>query len=267
MNLKLTTKTRLIAILVIFASLSWQTANADDDFGWWQSIEASKKINSKWEIALEAEQRTADNARDFDRFDIGLSASYKLFSFLKLNAGYSFLYTHKPEEIDLKDIDNGFQEYNVEDAYWVSRHRFYVTATGSVKWKRFTFSLRERLQYTYQGETTNTQTKYRYSGAFGGLIAQDPEEEIINAKNKTIVRSRLMAKWDIKGCKIEPFASFELYNWANNGWILDKTRFAIGADYKITKKSSIELYYLYQHQTDDGELSGHVVGLGYAIEF
>ena len=95
---------------------------------------------------------------------------------------------------------------------------------------------------------------------------QYTEKEIKKSKYNTTLRSRLTAKWDIPKCKINPFASVELYSRLDDWKGCDKMRYRIGASYKINKDNSISLYYLYQDANDDDEPKGHAIGLGYSID-
>lgn len=269
-------KRRLILLTALLACLPFTAWAGGDDFGWIPGFEVTKQFNKRLDLSFDGELRTRNGFKNVDRFDLGLSVSYDLFDFLKINGGYSYLRTYKPREITLKDLvtvqdaegnATQYQEYNDEAKYATDRHRFYASLTGEYKVSRFVFSLRERVQYTYQEEATTDKTKYRYSSSLGSVTAKSTQSDTISAKNKTMLRSRLMVKWDIRKCKFEPYASYELSNWINNGGILDKTRVTVGTKYKITKQSSLDLYYLYQQQNDNDEADGHFIGLSYNLKF
>ena len=51
-------------LLIIIAAMAFATTGyaQSDDFGIWTSIEAQKKINKKFNLSLEGELRTRDNA-------------------------------------------------------------------------------------------------------------------------------------------------------------------------------------------------------------
>lgn len=61
----------------------------------------------------------------------------------------------------------------------------------------------------------------------------------------------------------------EFYHTLNNpqGNDLEKTRYTLGTEYKINKRSKLDLFYRYQSETDDEEDDGHVLGLGYSLKF
>ena len=252
--------------------------SVDDEFGIWTTVEASKKINKEFKIVGDAEFRTYDFVNNVERAAIGVKVEYKILKWLKANVGYSFMYTHKPEEIKLKDsvlVDDIFigQNKNFDHDYWVIRNRVYATISGEYKVGRFEFGLRERLQYTHTCAATTNETKYEYKSATGAdldpnsyQLFEETALEEKDAKHNLTLRSRLNVKYDIPNCKVNPFASVELYSRLDKWKGCDKLRYRIGASYKINKDNSISLYYLYQDANDDDEPKGHAIGLEYSID-
>ena len=258
------------------------SANAqggDDDFGIWATVEASKKINKKFKFVADAELRTIDFVNDIERATIGAKFEYKILKWLKANVGYSFMYTHEPEETSIKDEvwdeegNSVGHEYNIDHDYWTIRNRGYATISGEYKVGRFEFGLRERLQYTHTSSATVNETKYRYDLGEDPLFSTEDntwisttEPEFKDAKDNLSLRSRLTVKYDIPNCKINPFASVELYTRLDEWKGCDKVRYRIGGSYKINKKNSISLYYLYQDVNDIDEPDGHAIGVEYSID-
>ena len=269
----------LIAVLV-FAPLCKANAQAEEnEFGIWTTIEASKKINKKFKVVGDAELRTYDFVSNIERTTIGAKVEYKMLKWLKANAGYSFMYTHEPESKSFKEEvwdeegNSVGREYNVDHDYWTIRNRFYATISGEYKVGRFEFGLRERLQYTRTNSATTKETKYRYDLGMDPILSTEDNEWIATtepeekeAKNNFTLRSRLSVKYDIPNCKINPFASIELYTRFDKWKGCDKLRYRIGGSYKINKDNSISLYYLYQDANDDDEPKGHAIGLEYSID-
>lgn len=272
------TKLLTIAILAVFPLCSLTAQSDDNEFGLWTTLEASKKINKKLKLDIEAEMRTIEGVGDFDRFAIGAGLSYKFTKWLKASAGYIFIYSHNLEETSIKwdepiEIMNTGEllyNYNVDHSYWTERHRFHLSISGEYKVGRVEFSLRERLQYTRTNSATTDETKYRWECV--DLIEEkyemtnSTEPEFKKTKYNTTLRSRLTVKWDIPKCKVNPFASVELYSRLDDWEGCDKMRYRIGASYKINKDNSISLFYLYQDANDDDEPKGHAIGLGYSID-
>ena len=240
----------------------------DDDFGIWNSIEGQKKINKKIDISFEGEHRTRNNAIDHDRWSIGVDGSYKYKKWLKASAGYTFLYDNNERisyyDIDDKKVVNGAVnagEPKKRAEYWAPRHRFYVSLTASKSFGNFEVSLRERWQYTYRPEKT-VSSRYSYWD-----LDWDEEEHTFRGKGKNVLRSRLQLEYKLKTIDWTPFASVELYN----AWNVQKIRYTIGTDYKISKQYSLGLFYRYQdiRSNDDFELEPdmHILGIGFKFKF
>lgn len=278
--------------------LAAATATAQSDFGVWTSIEASTKVNKSLELSLEGEYRTQDMSSMTERVSGAVNLSYKnknFLPFLKADVGYTFMSMNYLGETTFKyeTEDDGSYELdaegnpilshkNVDDAYWAARHRFTASLTGSVKWGRFKFSLRERYQFTHRMRSYCDRTRWNYDSGhelFPDLIPEyyiddDPESDdysyrIDEKKSKSDhkLRSRLAVSYDIKKCPFEPFAEVEVYNELDNAFAYDKIRYTVGTEYKINKEHKLKLYYRYQDYADIDEVSGHVLGIGYAFEF
>ena len=278
MNTNLKSKKKLFGCLLLAAFilapvLGANAQNEDDEFGVWTTLEASKKINKKLKLDFEAELRTIEGVGDIDRVSAGAGASYKFTKWLKASAGYIFIYSHSLESKKINkviDKEAGMYEYEIDAPYWTERHRFHVSLTGDYKVGRVEFSLRERVQYTHTNSATTQETEYGWSQDIDTeeYMPADPvvKTDSKKAKDNTTLRSRLSAKWDIRNCKVTPFASVELYTRLDKWKGCDKLRYRIGASYKINKDNEISLFYLYQDANDDDEPKGHAVGIGYSID-
>ena len=250
-----------------------------DDFGMWFSAGVEKKVSSRWSLGVEGEFRTRDNVKTADRWSIGVDGGYKVTDWLKASAGYTLLFDHNVKETysyydDEDDEDEPWEgkiKRHRNANYWGARHRFNVSLTGSVTFGRLKLSLRERWQYTYRPEKTAMRDEYRYvydmNGALkDGYPTMTSEDKTYDGKGKNVLRSRLMADYNIPHCKVDPFASVEAYN----AWSLQKIRYTVGADWKISKPHTLTFYYRYQNvrdKDDDAEPDMHIVGLGYKYKF
>lgn len=262
---------------------------AQSDFGVWTSIEASTKLNKQLELSLEGEYRTQQNSSQSERIATGISLSYKnkKVPFLKADVGYSVMSMYGLGETAIKYLTVDEEDYeevggdptprhkNVDSPYWYTRHRATASLTGSVKWGRFKFSLRERYQFTHRMRSYCDRERYYYFGK--PLYKWDYEledfgqpETLVDekkAKSDHKLRSRLSVSYDIKQCPFEPFAEVEVYNELDNAFAYDKIRYTVGTDYKFNKEHKLTLYYRYQDYADIDEVSGHILGIGYAFEF
>lgn len=267
----------LIAMFMIAPLCNANAQSVDDEFGVWATFEASKKINKKFKVVGDVEFRTYDFVNNIERTAIGVKLEYKILKWLKSNVGYQFHYKHNPEETSIKDPvydeEGNFagNEYNIDNDYWVIRNRVYATISGEYKVGRFEFGLRERLQYTHTGSATTDETKYRYDLGMDPLLSTEDNEwlattepEFKDAKHNLTLRSRVNVKYDIPNCKVNPFASVELYTRLDEWKGYDKLRYRLGASYKINKDNSISLYYLFEDV--NGGANGHAIGVEYSID-
>ena len=258
---------------------------AQSDFGVWTSIEGSTKLNKKMELSLEGEYRTQDMSTMTERVSGAVNLSFKdknFLPFLKADVGYTYMYMQYMGDTEVKyqtDDEGNYildaedelipKHMNVDAAYWTARHRATASLTGSFKWGRAKFSLRERYQYTYRMAAQCDRTRYYYFAPFEQWDMENPEYMVDEklAKSDHKLRTRLQVSYDIKKCPFEPFAEVEVYNELDNAFALDKVRYTVGTEYKINKENKLKVFYRYQDYADIDEVSGHVLGLGYAFEF
>lgn len=245
--------TAAVVTVAVFALHSEAATAQNHDFGIWTSVGVEKKFNKKWSLTGEGEHRTRNNSATIDRWSIGLDAAYRPTRWLKLDAGYGLLYDNNIEKITYNP-DGNFN--NWRPSYWGLRHRASFSATASIDVAQFTFSIRERWQYTHRPEKTTT--RYDFDNA-------QWEPTTVRSKSKSVLRSRLQVEYNIPKCKIDPYASVEIYNDLS----LQKTRFTVGADWKIKKRHVVGLYYSYQDvKSDDidNEPSLHILGVNYKLK-
>ena len=282
----------ILAAAMAFCSIAPAQAGGDEDNkGLWTTFEASKKVTKRFKVGGEAEFRTADYAKEVERFALGVNGQYKINNYLKANAGYIFILGYNPESSKDKFDDNGdYEGYNLDQAYWEKRNRFYVALSGSYKIGRIELSVRERLQYTRTNSAIVDEEKHRFNisespiyDEFGDYVfdedgnvitIREKEEkpvktvpELKETDHNTVLRSRLSVKWNIPKSKINPFVSTELYSRINHGWDgFDKLRSRIGASYKINKDNALEFYYLFEKAGKKGKPNTHAIGIGYSID-
>ena len=251
----------------LFTSVSAQNSQSDD-FGLDFSLEAQKKLSQKWSISLEGEMRTRDNTKTVDRWSAGLGLDYKAAKWLKVSAGYTFLYDNNEkisyfdatdDEVLDGDVDEGDPKKLAK--YWAPRHRFNVSLTFDKKLiGDFKFSLRERWQYTWRPEYTVDERWSYFDNAYDG------KEKTYSGKGKNVLRSRLQVEYDKKGLPLTPYANVEFFN----AWSLQKTRFNVGLDWKVAKQHSLGVFYRYQtvrNDDDDNDPNIHMIGVGYKFKF
>ena len=282
-----------ILFAAALALCSATSAIAQSDFGVWTEIGVEKSFNKKFSLEANVENRMANNATQPQRWNAAIGGSYKPLKWLKLGAGYVFIYNRSFQETEekYKENDEGeivlgkdgkpiIEGYNVDHGYWRPRHRAYFDVQGKVDVGRFSISLRERYLYNYYMQAKTMRDKYRnpvqggYTGPsheYDGMNFMKFEQEMDTkkAKSKHSLRTRLQVEYDIKGVPLTPFVSCELTNELSNAMQYDKVRAQAGVEWKINKKHILSGAYLYQNENQEigPNESLHAIKLGYKFKF
>ena len=282
-----------ILFAAALALCSAMSAIAQSDFGVWTEIGVEKSFNKKFSLEASVENRMANNATQPQRWNAAIGGSYKPLKWLKLGAGYVFIYNRNFQEVEEKYKENDEGElvldkagnpivvgYNVDHGFWRPRHRAYFDVQGKLDVGRFSISLRERYLYNYYVETEALRDKYRnpsqpgYSGnlyPFNGMEFMKFEQEMDTkkAKSKHALRTRLQVEYDIKGVPLTPFVSCELTNELDNAMKYDKVRAQAGVEWKVNKKHILSGAYLYQNESQEvgPNASLHAIKLNYKFKF
>lgn len=241
-------------ILMMIMFMPLMACAQHSDFGVWYTLGATKKVNKKLSVGIEAEMRTRNDSKTISRWTGELSASYKLLPWLKASAGYKFIDDNNREKITYHTDGT---ENNWRPSYWGVKHRFNVSLTGEATLGMWSISLRERWQYTYRPEKSTT--RYDFDNEWW-------ESTTVSGKGSNVLRSRLQVECNIPKCKVDPFASAELFN----AWSIQKVRYTVGADWKIRKRHTLTAFYRFQdvrHNDIDDDPDTHVLGLGYNYKF
>ena len=245
---------RLFAILLT-AVITLPLA-AQSEGGLIVSAEAEKKLNKQWSINLEAEMRSRNDFKTLDRWAFAVGASYKFNKYLKADVGYKLLDYNMREKISYKS-SGAYNHWR--PSYWGLKHRVYASLTGSYKFaNNLKLSLRERWQYTYRPEKTVERWDFD---------DEQWEDKVRSGKGKNQLRSRFEVSYDKKRALLTPYASVELYN----SWGIEKIRYTIGTDIRLSKQHSLGAFYRFQNRknTDDEDYDPdmHYIGIGYKLKF
>ncbi len=257
-----------------------------DDVGAWLGADVQKNITKRFSVDAGIDLRAEENLDYLTRYGVGVGVGYTPLKWLKIGAGYNFIRDYNLGKSRIKyDEDGDFKSYKVDDDYWRSKHRATFDVTGSLKVGRFTFSLRERYQYTHFVATTATEKTYKglvspeYVAGYTGLLYEaggqyftkcKTEEEEKSAKDRQYLRSRIGVEYSIRHCSWTPYATYEFSNSLDkdDNFHLDKQRLTVGAEWKVSKKHRLDFAYVYNHGTDDdGEDDCHVLSIGYKFKF
>ena len=225
-----------------------------DEFGTWTSVSLDKKLSKQFSLGTELELRTGNNLKNIDRWSAGISGDYRLTKWLKASAGYTYLYDYHPEAYTYQD-DGDLNKRTM--TYFGSRHRLSVLLTASKDFGKLNVSLRERWQYTYRPEQENKRMDYQHAD-LGYSYS-------VRGKATNIWRNKLQLKYKTTGL-LQPYLYGETYV---SGTGFDKLRLSLGTDLKLSKRSSLNVGYVYQkvYDNDDEEGNKHVLSIGYKYKF
>lgn len=286
-------------------------ATAQSQSGLWLGADASYDINRRLATEIELGTRLEDDFNRFTRYDAAIGFDYKALPWLKVGAGYDFIRDYNAGETEVlyrlgpdnkPDLDSDgnriVKGVNIDEPAWRTKHRLYVDLTEKCRFGRFTFSLRERYQYTritptevYEwrfrdeydaDEYSSFITRYPDQGQFfGPLVGDDGEDyyyrlgkdgfDTKKAKDRHYLRTRLAVNYNIRRCPLTPFASYELANDLGDAFSIVRHRVTAGFDLNLTrnKQHALSLAYLYQNgaQEEAGQADMHIITLGYKFSF
>lgn len=270
---------RNLAALTLALSISLP-ATADDDFGIWTGVGVEKKLSKKFSVEGDLGFRAENKLKSATRWDVGAGVSYKPVKGIKISTGYTYIYARSLQEEKVNFNKSGRENgYNVDHGFWRSKHRYYFDVSGKLSTGRFTFSLRERYQYTKFPSAEYTRERFRdpvfggydnekYTWAGKDFTRHEVTTEEKKSKSTHYLRSRVGVSYNIRHCPLEPFFTYEFYNNFSDGMQLDKKRLSVGSDFKISKQHKLSLAYLFQDGADDDDNNDiHVIEVGYKFSF
>ena len=277
---------------LVFTAFSSLQVCAADDFGLWSGLAVQKDLGTKFSVDASLGFRSEDRLRQASRWDFSAGADYKPFKWLGIGASYTYIYAYKQQESkplyradDDEDGTLQLRGYNVDHAYWRSRHRVSFDLNGKLRVGRhWSFSLRERYQYTHYVATSTLRDRYRselpasmvdawqgdkyeWDGHTFTKCTQAKDDK--TAKDRHLLRSRIGAEYNIRHCPLTPYATFEFHNDLGDKLYLDKTRLMAGVEWKITKQHRMDFSYVFQHSNDEDDTRSnlHALSVEYKFKF
>jgi hypothetical protein len=196
----------LLSFIIILLIFTKDILAQTNDFGTRIDADLKKKLTKKIDIEFNEELRMNNNSSTFDRSMTTLGASYDFNKTFKTGVFYTYIYLN-----------------NQKDGYWEGRNRFGAWITAGHKFNRLRISLREKYHSTYRDEAL-------------GNFSYNP---------KSVLRSRIELTYNIKKLPVDPYISAEMQYQLNNpeGNAIDRWKYTAGAEYKISKKFSVDLYF------------------------
>lgn len=189
---------------------------ASDPFEFWLKGSLVAKASKNFRIKADIMSKIDDHGDFFyEDNDIGLVYT-GLAHWLDIGAYYKTVFA----KIDIPD----------QEDVWQHEKRPHLNATA--RFKLFGLSFSDRVQVEY-----NSLEDLGNYGTFRNKIAINPPFYLEPLREQTVV----------KGTKIRPFASYEIFITSENG--VAKHRFQGGASLKLTDRIFTDLYYLRQENS------------------
>ncbi|MGE0566348.1 MAG: DUF2490 domain-containing protein [Bacteroidia bacterium] len=219
----------IIYITLITSTLSVFSQSYENDAALWLSAGLEKPINEKFSLYLDHKCRINNNVSNYSLSYVKGGVSYSVFNWLKIEGDY------------------GYGKQLQKEFYYLTKHRFNFSAFFKIGIDKFDIVYRNRTQ------------------------ARLTDKEI---GNKDLVqnchnRSRLAIKYELSK-RVKPYASYEIYCplYHFSKIIFDRSRTEIGVNYKLTRNSSVEIFYMFQQDLywKDKPKRDFILGLGYSFE-
>ena len=225
----MTMMTKKLFLLCAAFCITITTFSQKNDFGIYYCVGGEIKLVRKLELDIVANLRTLDNASRISQIFVEPGLTYKLSKFLSVGAGYRF---------------TSFYE---DDDTFHPRHRWYSDIKAKFPAGEFKISARIRFQQSFKTYFEDESDK-------------DPYDEL---------RFRLKTLYNITSFPVNPYLAAELYMpvLQDHEKTIDTRKFMAGAEYNISKKHSVELEYMYQHDFLPKEKSRNILSVNYNFKF
>jgi hypothetical protein len=87
-----------------------------------------------------------------------------------------------------------------------------------------------------------------------------------NENNPTYSRNKLMLKYKLEN-NLTPFISYEFFYQFNDEKVINRNRLSLGSSYKINKKNSVKIFYIYENKFNEKNLEhNHIYSISYSID-
>ena len=207
----------LNSILLVFI-FSCSGFSQQSDFQNWTSFRLSQKIYKRTNLYVKEGLRFRENSSILSKVFTDVKISHRIKKTdLKLSIGYRFADSYK--------LDFSSEYVN----------RYYFDFSSEYKFKRFSFSMRDRIQI--QGK---------------------------NSSYSTLFRQKLDVSYNVRKTPFEPFIQFEYF--LNFQEEFEKLRYTLGFSYPIHKKVNANLFYRIQQELNESNPE-HLYILGSSFSY
>jgi long-subunit fatty acid transport protein len=222
-------KGRIILLTLLVYLITRPVYGQNNDFGIWYGINIEHPVNKKLEVDVSAMLRTFNNCSKTEQAFLEGGISYKLNKYLSLGGAYRLT-----ENLE----DNN--EFHI-------RHKWFADAKGTLPLEKFSFSARFRFQIQKKTYFKNDADKI-------------PD-----------YHSRIKLKGLYKSPKfpLNPYVCVEMFSplFKNSDRLIDKNRFSAGFEYKISKKHSLEVEYIFQRDFLPHISDINILSISYNFKF
>jgi hypothetical protein len=226
-TIKMTMIKKYAIILALFYPL--YLFGQQKDFGIWYDIGLEKKITKKIDVNFNGVLRTYGNASQTDQFYLESGLSYKVNKYISAALNYRWIYKHE------------------EGPVFYSRHRWFTDVKLSYPLNRLKFSARFRYQNQYKSNYENDKDK----------IAEH------------YGRIKATCFYNVPAFPVNPYISLEYFYplFNKEKTFADKKRSAIGIEYGLNKKNTVNLEYIFQRDYLPQLSDIHIISVNYQFSF
>ena len=173
----------------------------------------------------------------------------------------------------LKDLELSFiPDVRLQDDFTVDKYQFDLKlGYEPFKFLNFAVAYRNKTNVRNKGNVTTNRFVFdaalkegfgRFDASLRARLTNYSDE---SDEKTTFIRPRIKLVYDIKGNKIAPYASFELFrDLSEKEW--QKSRFDVGATRKLGKYHRVGLYYRLQNYFSTRN-SINILGIDYRFKF
>lgn len=220
---------RRFIFLFLLLGISFVSYSQKDDFGLWFDVSGDVKLVKKLELDLSAELRTFQNASKVREAFLEAGLTYKFNKYISASGSYRFT------------------EFLEKDDSYHPRHKWFADITGKLPLWNFNISGRVMFQQRFKTYYKNENDKI-------------PDEH---------ARIKLEINYNIPSFPVNPFIASEIFFpvLTDKEKGIDRLRLMAGLEYKISKRHSVELEYIYQRDYLPHINDINVISLNYKFKF
>jgi hypothetical protein len=180
-----------------------------DDAALWLNVAAEKELSKKIDLNVTLQNRINSNVSQYGQGTIDIGLLYKFNKNFRIAGDYMI------------------REKRRMNGSYSTRHQFYAALYFRKRFNKFLFVYRNRIQMRYKDVTSS----------------EEGTTPLFHERNKFLLRYEMNKLIDI-------YVSEELYSpFTKMKQIgFDKSRSAVGLIYKLSQKSSLEGYFLFQKE-------------------